>query len=162
VLLQIARHAQDLIGDPSTPVVGTLLGFDANDTLDVLNSYAIPAIHLLEEDGMESLKQFHGEQMEVFRDARVIDNICGWYRAANFDELDSVSTWAGIVAIQAKFQKEMPNSVVIVYDHAKAAKGVLALRALRLSANFNTMYQKASMESSKRTEDGNPILPRSL
>jgi translation initiation factor 3 subunit H len=161
VLLQIAKHATDLAANPGAQATGMLLGLDVNDALDVTFSHPLQTkLDNRDIDSELTPQQFQEQMLNQLRATSVHSRYCGWYRAGSLDELSASSTWASIVSYQADFQKNLPNSVVLMYDHSKAVKGLLSVRAFRLSSAFMALYAQAMNSEGKKQDDGNPSLSR--
>eukprot|EP00475_Leptophrys_vorax_P035608 TRINITY_DN5885_c0_g2_i1.p1 TRINITY_DN5885_c0_g2~~TRINITY_DN5885_c0_g2_i1.p1 ORF type:complete len:351 (-),score=77.99 TRINITY_DN5885_c0_g2_i1:349-1401(-) len=157
VLLQIAKHASDLSSLANAIPTGLLLGFDANDVLDVTYSHPLQTTTPSGDEPELSPTDFQKEMLGQLRATGVHANYCGWYRGASLEDLPGAS----LVSYHADFQKDKPNSVVVLYDHFKATKGLLSLRAFRLSSAFMAMYAQAlSTFDGKKQDDGNPVLAR--
>jgi len=83
------------------------------------------------------LKAYQLEMMKCLRTVNVDNNIVGWYQSSMLGSFLNQS----VVDIQYDYQKDIPSSVVIVYDPYRTSAGRLALKAYRLSDSFMQSYK---------------------
>lgn len=124
VAMKIVKHCHE--EGHAADVQGILLGMLKNKTLEITNSYAVPR-HQEEEEGdgdygfmmMKHLKSTNVDQLHV-----------GWYQCSPFgaslNKLESVD-------LQQMNQSAVEESVVIMYDPNRTAKGFLSIKAYRLT-----------------------------
>jgi len=151
VLLKIIKHASEKAPEA---VTGLLLGLDIGDRLEATNCFPIPVDKDDEDDGGHQIAM-----MKALADVNVDNNTVGWYQSA------LLGTWCNRDTIedQFKYQTEIPNSVVVVYDPSSTTRGRLALKAYRLTAEFmelfasgdfsHTSFSKRKLDSTKIFEE---------
>ncbi|KAI8921700.1 hypothetical protein BC831DRAFT_404984 [Entophlyctis helioformis] len=163
-VLKIVKHCKDLA--PST-ATGQLLGIDVAGTLEVTNSFpftakaktgasaaaanaaaaAAAATAADDVDGDaaagaadEDVDGGADYQLQMLRSLRTLNfdaNTVGWYQSTYLG-----SFWnQTLIETQYNHQKAFPNAVVVIYDPARTSQGSLALRALRLSDTFMTVFE---------------------
>jgi translation initiation factor 3 subunit H len=151
VLLKIIKHASEKAPEA---VTGLLLGLDIDQRLEATNCFPIPVDKGEEDDGGHQIAM-----MKALAEVNVDNNTVGWYQSA------LLGTWCNRDTIeeQYKYQTEIPNSVVIVYDPSSTTRGRLALKAYRLTADFmdlfgsgdfsHTSFSKRKLDSTKIFEE---------
>jgi len=131
VLLKIIKHCQENV--PKI-VTGSLLGLDLDEKLEVTNCFPFPS-----EDNAEN-DAYQIEMMKSLRAVNVDNNIVGWYQSALLGSYLSQS----VIDIQYEFQKDIPKSVVVVYDSYRTISLCrLSLKAYRLTPQFMATYSKS-------------------
>lgn len=152
VLLKIIKHASEKAPEA---VTGLLLGLDIGDKLETTNCFPIP----VDKEDNEDDGQYQLSMMKALANVGVDNNTVGWYQSA------LLGTWCNRDTIeeQYKYQQEIPNSVVMVYDPSSTTRGRLALKAYRLSAEFmelwasgdfsHTGFSKRKLDSTKIFEE---------
>jgi len=136
VLLKMIKHCTENVPEV---VTGQLLGLDIGEKLEVTNCFPVPTSFGKEEEEDE----FQLEMMKGFRTVNIDNNTVGWYQSA------LLGSWlnASIIETQHSYQKEIPNSVVVVYDPFKTTRGCLALKAFRLTNDFMDLYSAGDLSS---------------
>jgi translation initiation factor 3 subunit H len=130
VLLKIIKHCKENVPEV---VTGQLLGLNVEDRLEVTNCFPFPST-----DDNDENDDYQLEMMKCLRTVNVDNNTVGWYQSAFLGSFINSS----IVEAQYTYQKEIPSSVVVVYDPFRTAKGSLALHAYRLTDSFMAMFAK--------------------
>jgi len=148
VLLKIIKHASEKAPEA---VTGLLLGLDIGDRLEATSCFPIPVDKDDEDDGGHQIAM-----MKALADVNVDNNTVGWYQSA------LLGTWCNRDTIedQFKYQTEIPNSVVVVYDPSSTNRGRLALKAYRLTAEFMELFASGDFSHtgfSKRKLDSTKI-----
>lgn len=135
VLLKMIKHCHENVPEV---VTGQLLGLDVDGRLEVTNCFPVPT-----DTNDEDSDEFQISMMKNFREVNVDNNTVGWYQSA------LLGSWlnASIIENQYSYQKEIPNSVVVVYDPFRTSRGRLALKAYRLTADFMAMYATGDQSS---------------
>ena len=127
VVLRITMHCRD------NCVMGSLLGLDVDDTLEVTNCFPIPGTvgggaeggggGEGEDDVVTS--EYQLDMMKALREVNIDYNQVGWYTPAYLGSHVNPD----IVSIQAAYQESIgPHAVVVIYDPLSTAGGSLALR----------------------------------
>jgi len=126
VLLQVIKHCRQ---NAPNVVTGQLLGLDIDDRLEVTNSF--PHVEGEEADDHQ------WAMMKCLQKVNVDSDTVGWYKSAflsNFVNKDAISE-------QYEYQKELPNSIMLIYDPYLTSSGRLALKAYRLTSEFMALYE---------------------
>jgi translation initiation factor 3 subunit H len=149
VLLKIIKHASEKAPEA---VTGLLLGLDIGDKLEATNCFPIP----VDKDDTEDDGSYQISMMKALAGVGVDNNTVGWYQSA------LLGTWCNKDTIeeQYKYQTEIPNSVVMVYDPSSTTRGRLALKAYRLSNEFMELFASGDFSHtsfSKRKLDSTRI-----
>lgn len=134
VILQIMKHCKQ-----NTPqaVTGQLLGLDVDDTMQITHSFG----YVQKGSEEASNQQDEGEQYQIdmqrlLREVNVDANTVGWYQTTHLGQFFSNT----VIETQYLFQREIPRSVLLVYDPLQAAIGKTSFKALRLTQNFMTRH----------------------
>jgi translation initiation factor 3 subunit H len=148
VLLKIIKHASEKAPEA---VTGLLLGLDIGDRLEATSCFPIPVDKDDEDDGGHQISM-----MKALAEVNVDNNTVGWYQSA------LLGTWCNRDTIedQFKYQTEIPNSVVVVYDPSSTTRGRLALKAYRLTGEFMELFASGDFSHtgfSKRKLDSTKI-----
>lgn len=148
VLLKIIKHATEKAPEA---VTGLLLGLDIDDRLEATNCFPTPTSEKEEEEDEHQVTM-----MKCLASVNVDNNTVGWYQSA------LLGTWcnASTIEEQYNYQKEIPNSVVIIYDPFSTTRGRLALKAFRLTTEFLELYAAGDFSHtgfSKRSLDSTKI-----
>lgn len=141
VLLKIIKHCTENVPEVMT---GQLLGLDVDGKLEVTNCFAIPS------NDDDNTDEYQIEMMKNLRAVNVDNNTVGWYQSALLESFINQS----MIESQYSYQKEIPNSVVVVYDPFRTTKGRLALKAYRLTSEFMELYEKGDLSSEAFTKLG--------
>jgi len=136
-VLKIVKHCKEYL--PQL-VTGQLLGLDYDGTLEVTNCFPFPSRdgdgqEDEEEDGEGAEYQF--EMMRCLREVNVDNNTVGWYQSAYLGS----HIEENLIATQYNYQESIPKCVCLIFDPLKTAQGNLALKALRLTDHFLTLYK---------------------
>jgi translation initiation factor 3 subunit H len=142
VLLKILKHCKE---NGVKQVTGQLLGLDVNGRLEVTNAFPYPS------DSSEENDAYQIEMMKCLRTVNVDNNTVGWYQSAFLSNFFTQS----VVDAQVAFQKEIPASVLVVYDPQRTTAGRLALKAYRLTDVYMAQFTSgaaASKAPAKKSE----------
>jgi translation initiation factor 3 subunit H len=153
VLLQIIKHCHESL---PRSVAGSLLGLEADETLEVTNSFPSPAIHQaqapstsimatsptekdknIREYSIES-NEYQMEMMKHLREVNMDYNKVGWYQSA----MNRTYVTTATIENQFLYQQNLgPNAICIIYDPLETMKGYLSLKAFRLTDTFCKQYK---------------------
>jgi len=134
VVLKIIKHCQEEGHGGSELVQGVLLGLVENKRLEVTNCFPFPK-HT-EEDEFDEVYY----QMEMMRNLRHvnIDHLhVGWYQSTYFGSFINKA----LLDSQFNYQNSIEESIVLVYDPLKTAKGHMSLKAMRLTPAMMQLYK---------------------
>jgi translation initiation factor 3 subunit H len=135
VVLKIIKHCQEEGSGGSELVQGVLLGLVDKKCLEVTNCFPFPR-HTDEEDFDEVSYQL--EMMKNLRHVNVDHLHVGWYQSTNFGTYVNKP----LVDSQFNYQFSIDESIVLIYDPVRTAKGRLSLKALRLTPTMMAMYRE--------------------
>eukprot|EP00127_Corallochytrium_limacisporum_P005231 Clim_evm48s201 gene=Clim_evmTU48s201 len=140
VILKIVKHCQE----SHSTVSGQLLGLNVDTCLEISNCFPIPNVEDIDGQDAESFKyQYQIDMMRQLREVNVDSHSVGWYRST-FLGPPAQQTFAfnaAIVDTQFVYQDQIEQSVCLLYDPLRTAKGTLCLRALRLTQKFMDLYR---------------------
>jgi len=144
-LLKIAQHGTRALPELCA---GCLLGLDdGKGSLEVTDCFAYPSSSAKtgqDDDGDDGAQgesdaaEFRDDMLKLLRDCNVDDFCVGWYRTVNMGE------WCNLDVIEHQFEHQedcdqntgKAKSCLIIYDPFQSEKGVLAIKALRLTDAF--------------------------
>jgi len=126
VVLRIIKHAQEE-GGTSSEAHGVLLGLVVDRKLEITNSFPLPRHN--EDDEVDD-SEHQVAMMRHLRNVNVDHLTVGWYQS---NPLGSILSKLETVDSQFIYQSSIEESVVLLYDPVKTARGFLSLRAFRLS-----------------------------
>ena len=118
-------------------VTGQLLGLDYDATLEVTNCFPFPSQKEDAEEVDDGAVDYQFDMMRALRDVNVDNNTVGWYH----------STYLGshiteeLISTQYNYQESIPKCVCLIFDPMKSSQGNLALKAVRLTDAFMTLYK---------------------
>jgi translation initiation factor 3 subunit H len=133
VLLKIIKHCKEAVSSQSEIATGTLLGLDVDDVLEVTNCFPLPS----DAEGATK-EEYQLQMMKHLRTVNVDSNTVGWYQSAMTGFFYNSAT----IETQLQHQKDIPTSVVIVYDPFHAAHQKLDVHAYRITDKFMKLYGK--------------------
>mmetsp|Transcript_60077 Transcript_60077/g.130296 ORF Transcript_60077/g.130296 Transcript_60077/m.130296 type:complete len:309 (-) Transcript_60077:52-978(-) len=137
VILQITKHCAQ---QAPHPVTGALLGLDVNETLQVTHSFGNVEKGSEEHDrAPDNGEEYQLNMLRKLREVNVDSNNIGWYQTTHLGQFFSDS----VIENQYLYQRDIPQSVLLVYDPLQARIGKPAFKALRLSAPFVAKYSEA-------------------
>lgn len=142
-LLKVIKHCREAMPSMAT---GCLLGLNVGGVLEVANCFAFKR----DDDGDSS--SFQNTMMSCLKAVGIDGNMAGWYQSTPFATVCTKD----LVATQYDFQREIPGSVVVIYDPTAAGTGSLALKALKLSDAFMKRFSTAAAAGSDAA--GAPLL----
>jgi translation initiation factor 3 subunit H len=139
--LKIVKHCNDNF---PTLVAGSLLGLDINETLEVTYTYPFPTPQSKSDlegdalvDDMEG-GEYQFEMMKMLQKVNIDNNCVGWYTSAYFGSLYNMETVNSQYTYQSA-EELTENCVVIMFDPIQTRKGLLIMKAFRLSEKFMEM-----------------------
>jgi len=146
-LLRILKHCRGT--DLSSNVVsGCLLGLDSDSEVHVSNVFLHPAKGVADlqpqqqsdqatatttaDVGDASGAQYQQEAMKLLKVVNIDNNIVGWFQSSTAGSFVNEAT----IEIQADYQSQIPNSVMVVYDPQYFSLVNRPFRAFRLSVEY--------------------------
>jgi translation initiation factor 3 subunit H len=136
-VLKIVKHCNDSL---PVMVAGSLLGLDIGGALEITYSYAFPGPRAEGESGNDGVEDLDGaeyqiEMMKMLRDVNVDNNCVGWYQSMYMGTMCTND----VVNYQYSYQSSeelSENSIVVMYDPVQSRKGLLVMKAYRLTDEF--------------------------
>lgn len=143
VVLQIMKHCKQ---NSPQPVTGQLLGLDVDDVLQVTHSFGSLAKAEGDQVGIQQDDdaQYGLEMQKLLREVHVDANVVGWYQTTHLGQF-SLSHSNTVIDTQSWYQREIPCSVLLIYDPLQASIGKPSFKALRLTKQF--MERHAEFQS---------------
>ncbi|EDV23225.1 expressed hypothetical protein [Trichoplax adhaerens] len=139
VILQIIRHCQSE-RDSTDLAQGVLLGMLVDNCTEV--TYCFPFPEFTEADTDNDIEMYQLDMMKYLRSINMDHMQVGWYRASPFD----LNVIKDMLDSQYTYQKQIHESVGLLFDPIKAAQGNLSMKAYRLSSKVMEMYGQGSTE----------------
>lgn len=148
--MKIIKHSQQTF---PTVATGSLVGLEANGTLEVTNTFPFPAVDVPatdshHQDNASNLAAaaprakanvaYQNEMIKFLREVNVDANNVGWYTSANMGNFINKNT----IENQYFYQKENEKTVALVHDIGRSSQGSLSLRAFKLSPAFMAAYKE--------------------
>jgi len=144
-LMKILKHARE---NPNEAASGPLLGLVVNHTLEVTNCFPFPSRTGEPADDDEGGARFQIEMLKCLREVNVDHLQVGWYQTT---PLGSYLT-EQLIQTQYEYQKQIEESVVLIYDPVRTAQGTLSLRAFRLSNSFMDLWKEQTFSAAALRE----------
>ncbi|OQS04131.1 eukaryotic translation initiation factor 3 subunit H [Thraustotheca clavata] len=150
-LLQIIKHCHENL---PRSVTGSLLGLEADETLEITNSFpsppapmpTMPTSPTAKEKPMSfayESNEYSMDMMKNLREVNMDNNKVGWYQSA----MNSTFATTATIEYQFQYQKNLgDNAICIVYDPLETMKGTLSIKAYRLSETFQEQYKTQALK----------------
>lgn len=130
VFLRIAQHAKQ---NYPAAASGSLLGLDQENTARVSNCFAFQRKETMEESAPLKEKadfmEYQYGMLRALSEIRVEANAVGWYESTHYGNFLTEA----FIENAYLFQKEVPNSVVVVYNPYMQKLGKCGFQAFRLT-----------------------------
>jgi len=146
VILQLMKHCKQ---HSPQAVAGQLLGLDVENSLQVTHSFGYVQKGSEEAGQQEDGEQYQLDMQKLLREVNVDANTVGWYQTTHLGQLFSNT----VVDSQYLFQKEIPCSILLVYDPLQAAIGKPSFKALRLTKAFMERHAEFQMANAQALND---------
>ena len=151
VVLQVVQHCQD----STENCFGKLIGYESENRLVVVNSFALPG------DLTES-EEYTTQKLKYFQDLKFESIVLGWYQKAGEGAFLDINS----IEFQYNLQVDFPASVMLVYNPIKSLIGQFPLAAYRLSEEFMNFFSDEEFTTKKaadlRLDSGNVFLQLSI
>ncbi|KAF8058059.1 TIF3H1 [Scenedesmus sp. PABB004] len=143
-VLKIQQHC-----DSALPhiVTGQLLGLDVGQTMEVTDCFPFPSA---EDDADAAAGSYQLDMMRCLREVNVDNNTVGWYQSSvlgSYQTQEMIETFIS-------YHDSIKKCVCIVYDPQRAARGAVALRAVRLKDAFIQLYKDQKLAGKDLREAG--------
>lgn len=146
VVLRIVKHCRE--AQPSL-VTGQLLGLDIGSTLEITSCFPFPS-RAADEDDENDGANYQLEMMRCLREVNVDNNTVGWYQSTYLGSYQTVE----FIETFLNYQENIKRCVCLVYDPTRSSQGILALKALRLTDSFMSVYRTTDFTAAQILEKG--------
>lgn len=131
--MKIVKHCHEESQGSMDIAQGALLGLAEGNRLEITNCFPFPKS--TDETGDE--EEYQLAMMRRLRKVNVDHFHVGWYQSADVGNFLSLT----LLESQYHYQTSIEESVVVVYDTQKSARGFLTLKAYRLTPQAIAMYK---------------------
>jgi translation initiation factor 3 subunit H len=147
--MKIAKHCTSAF---PTTATGSLVGMDANGTMEISNAFPFPAVESASSDSHQNDHSnlqaaaprakanitYQAEMIRNLKEVNVDANNVGWYTSAAMGNFINLA----FVENQYHYQRDNEQTVALVHDVSRSSQGTLSLRAFKLSPSFMTAYRE--------------------
>lgn len=133
-VMKIVKHCHEESANNMDVAQGALLGLVVDNRLEITNCFAFQKHN---DDGMDE-EEYQLAMMRRLRRVNVDHFHVGWYQSADVGNFLSLP----LLESQYHYQTSIEESVVVIYDTQKSARGFLTLKAYRLTAQAIEMYKE--------------------
>ncbi|XP_043290139.1 eukaryotic translation initiation factor 3 subunit H [Venturia canescens] len=131
--MKIVKHCHEESTSNMEVAQGALLGLVVQSRLEITNCFPFP-----KNDELMEEEEYQLAVMRRLRRVNVDHFHVGWYQSADVGNFLSFS----LLESQYHYQTSIEESVVVIYDTAKSARGFLTLKAYRLTPQAIQMYKE--------------------
>ncbi|CAB0038876.1 unnamed protein product [Trichogramma brassicae] len=132
VVMKMLKHCHEENSNNMDVAQGALLGLNVNGCLEITNCFPF-----CKNDDVNDEEDYQLSMMRRLRVVNVDHFHVGWYQSADVGNFLSLP----LLESQYHYQTAIEESVVIIYDTAKSARGFLTLKAYRLTPQAIQMYK---------------------
>ncbi|XP_053605791.1 eukaryotic translation initiation factor 3 subunit H [Plodia interpunctella] len=132
-VMKIVKHCHEESCSNMEVAQGALLGLVVENRLEITNCFPFPK----HDDTMDE-EEYQLDMMRRLRRVNVDHFHVGWYQSADVGNFLSQS----LLESQYHYQTSIEESVVVIYDTKKSARGFLTLKAYRLTPQAIAMYKE--------------------
>lgn len=134
--MKMVKHCHEESQSSMEIAQGALLGLAEGNRLEITNCFPFPKSG--DDNGEESGDEYQLAMMRRLRRVNVDHFHVGWYQSADVGNFLSLT----LLESQYSYQTSIEESVVVVYDTQKSARGFLTLRAYRLTPQAISMFKE--------------------
>ncbi|PVG04793.1 hypothetical protein CPB86DRAFT_746879 [Serendipita vermifera] len=134
VVSKIIKHGRE-----TTSGTGTLLGLDFDGTMEISNSFPLPAFPEEEDKSAKTTAQanYQNRMISYLKEVQGDENIVGFYQTTSMPMRQS------LVELQAfDSERRRQGGIIIVHDPLQASRGVASFKAYRLTPQFSAAYKQ--------------------
>lgn len=132
--MKIVKHCHEESQGSMEVAQGALLGLSEGNRLEITNCFPFPKQN---EETMDE-EEYQLAMMRRLRRVNVDHFHVGWYQSTDVGNFLSQT----LLESQFHYQTSIEESVVLVYDTQKSARGFLTLKAYRLTPQAIQMYKE--------------------
>ncbi|XP_012540500.2 LOW QUALITY PROTEIN: eukaryotic translation initiation factor 3 subunit H [Monomorium pharaonis] len=133
VVMKMVKHCHEESSGNMEVAQGALLGLVVQNRLEITNCFPFP-----KNDEIMDEEEYQLAMMRRLRWVNVDHFHVGWYQSADVGNFLNLS----LLESQYHYQTSIEESVVLIYDTAKSARGFLTLKAYRLTPQAIQMYKE--------------------
>ncbi|XP_030753815.1 eukaryotic translation initiation factor 3 subunit H [Sitophilus oryzae] len=133
-VMKIVKHCHEESTTNMDIAQGALLGLVVNNCLEITNCFPFPK----QSDETMDEEEYQLAMMRRLRRVNVDHFHVGWYQSADVGNFLSIP----LLESQFHYQTSIEESVVVIYDTQKSARGFLTLKAYRLTPQAIDMYKE--------------------
>eukprot|EP01137_Pigoraptor_chileana_P027979 Opistho-2@11338 len=145
--MRILKHCRESLPDL---VTGQLLGMVVENRLEVTNSFPFPSTTAEDDENDNEGVQYQLDMMRLLREVNVDHLSVGWYQSTYLGSFISEE----LIETQFNYQKNIEESVLLVYDPLRSTQGTLAIKAYRLTQTFMDIYKDADFTPERMKQAG--------
>lgn len=131
--MKMVKHCHEESQNSMEIAQGALLGLADGNKLEITNCFPFPK----STDESVDEEEYQLAMMRRLRRVNVDHFHVGWYQSADVGNFLSLT----LLESQYHYQTSIEESVVVVYDTQKSARGFLTLKAYRLTPQAIQMYK---------------------
>merc|ERR1711915_466128 len=131
-LMRIIKHCHEEGAGNTEVAQGVLLGLVVDDRLEVTNCFPFPRHGDVDEE------DYQLEMMRHLRKVNVDHLSVGWYQSTQLGNFITTQ----LLESQYSYQTSIEESVVLIYDPIKTARGFLSIKAYRLTPEAISVVQE--------------------
>jgi len=124
-LMKVIKHCHEEVSGTTDIAQGILLGLMVGNVLEITNCFPFP--RNAEDNDFEN--EYQLEMMRHQRKINVDHLSVGWYQSSQLGNF----VCKNVLDAQWSYQSSIEESVVIIYDPVKTARGFLSIKAYRLT-----------------------------
>jgi len=132
-MMKIVKHCHEESSGNVDVAQGALLGLIVGKRLEITNCFAFPKNY---DDSVDD-EDYQLDMMRKLRRVNVDHYHVGWYQSSDVGNFLSLP----LLESQYHYQTSIEESVVLIYDTQKTARGFLTLKAYRLTPQAINMYK---------------------
>ncbi|XP_049788231.1 eukaryotic translation initiation factor 3 subunit H [Schistocerca cancellata] len=133
-VMKMIKHSHEEATRNLEVAQGALLGLVVDNRLEITNCFPFPK----HNDESIDEEEYQLAMMRQLRRVNVDHFHVGWYQSADVGNFLSLP----LLESQYHYQTSIEESVVVIYDTQKTARGFLALKAYRLTPQAIQMYKE--------------------
>jgi translation initiation factor 3 subunit H len=132
-VMKMVKHCHEESQSNMDVAQGALLGLAGGNCLEITNCFPFPKV----TDESVDEEEYQLAMMRRLRRVNVDHFHVGWYQSADVGNFLSLP----LLESQYHYQTSIEESVVVIYDTQKSARGFLTLKAYRLTPQAIAMYK---------------------
>merc|ERR1712142_795743 len=133
-LMKIIKHCHEEGAGNTEVAQGVLLGLVVDDRLEITNCFPFPR----HADDVDEEEDYQLEMMRHLRKVNVDHLSVGWYQSTQLGNFITTQ----LLESQFSYQTSIEESVVLIYDPIKTARGFLSIKAYRLTPEAISTVQE--------------------